>query len=158
DEALRETDGRDSPVVMIEEMYDSSLFRRLVHLLRLGVVEGDRFFAEDVLTGLDSLQGDLMMEVGRGADIDDIDIVAPDGLLPVRLASLPTPSIRELLQRPRLAATDHFERRLGLHIEKVRRLLPGIAVGLAHEIVADDRDIEFIHDNASISLRPSLCA
>src|SRR5688572_7612574 len=68
------------------EIYQSEHSRtpcRVGHLSRLGETHRHRFFAKDVLAGLECGQGHLAMKFWRRGDTDKVDIVAGHGLAPV---------------------------------------------------------------------------
>ena len=62
--------------------------RRLDQLGGAGGVERDRLLADDVLAGVERRAGQRQVQVVRGADVDDVDLVGGDQLLGAREAAL----------------------------------------------------------------------
>ena len=65
--------------------HDAPLARRLDHRVGLGERLCHRFLDEHVLAGRDRLEGDLAVKPHRGADVDDVDVVAGECLTEVNV-------------------------------------------------------------------------
>ena len=92
DEPLGQADGRHATVGEAHHRADArlrGLLGRGRHGLGLGDAVGERLLAEDVLAGLERLDGDLGVGVARGADVDQVDVGALDHRVPVGLDRLP---------------------------------------------------------------------
>lgn len=68
------------------------LFGGRRHRLGLGHRVGERLLAQHVLAGFEGGDGDLRMTVARGADVDELDVVAGDQGAPVGLGGGPAVS------------------------------------------------------------------
>jgi hypothetical protein len=145
DEALGQLNRRTAPVVEVDVVLALGRLGGLVHLLGLPIVHRHRLFAVDVLPGLGRLDHDVVVQPGRSGNVDDVDVLAPDDLAPVRLHLLPTPPLGESFQLLRVAPAGHLEHGLDGEVEEVLGLPPGVAVGFAHELVADDRHVHPFH-------------
>ncbi len=74
-------------------------------------------------------------------DVNDVDIVPFYDILPIGFRFLPPPAIGKFLQRFRMPAAHNFKHRFNIDIKKMRGLLPGIAVGFAHKLIAYHSDV-----------------
>ena len=113
------------------------------HLLGLLDGVGQRLLAQHVLAGLERGDGDLGVGVARGADVDEVDVVALDQPAPVGLGRAPSRAGRP---RPRRGSASRppSTRIAGSQrqVEEAGRGAPGLRVGGAHEGVADHADAE----------------
>ena len=91
DQLLGKSHGGGAAVVVIEVMKHTGFFGGIIHFLRLSVVERNGFFAEDRLAIFCSGDDDFLVQVGGGANIDDVHILAFDHFSPVALGFLPAP-------------------------------------------------------------------
>jgi hypothetical protein len=96
--------------------------------------------AEHHLAGLGGGDGDVVVRVVGRADVDRVDVVAFDQLLPVRLDRLVAPLVGEGLGLLRGAAAHGLEDRAVLQVEEVVGPLVAVGVGTAHEAVANQSD------------------
>jgi hypothetical protein len=113
----------------------------LEHFLCVGQSVGQRFFAQHVLSGLDSFDHHgLVEESGRG-HAHEVDVIALHQLLPVRLDAFPSEFVRE--------PSQVFLRILGAHsrhlddagkVIEAPRVPESVGMGCAHELVADQTD------------------
>ena len=106
DDVLRERDGRKEAVVIPDEIREARLFHGGDHLLALLAVERQGLFAEDYLTVLDALQGNLGVRVIGGADINSVDVGAGDELAPVGFVGGVAPLLGEVFHLGFIAAAD----------------------------------------------------
>jgi hypothetical protein len=142
DHLFGECHGRATAVVEIHRVFDAGLLHRGQHLFCFGQRERERLLAPHVLAGLGSGHGDVAMRVAGRRDVDDIDVFAADGVVPIGGRAFPTPPFGELAHRACVAAADHLHHRLGRQVEKAADGAPGLAVGLAHKLVADECNVE----------------
>lgn len=91
--------------------------------------------------------GDRAVRITRSANIDQVDAVVGDKVLPLRVGLLPTESASELLDIRTIKPTDRFHHGLGIHVKKLGYFQVGIRVGFAHELVAYEADINFLSHN-----------
>ena len=89
--------------------------------------------------------------VGRG-DVDDINVIALKQLAPVGLDGLVAPLVGEGLHRRRIAAADGLWDEFVGGGEEVVDLVEGVAVGAAHEAVADESDAELFLGHVTCAL------
>ncbi len=103
---------------------------------------------------------DVAMQCVRHSHVDQIDVVPADHPLPVPLHLLPSPAVRHLAQRPLIAAADDFPHGDVVGLKEKRHIVVRMAVGLAHEPVADQSHIHRLQvdtppSSGSITGRPS---
>jgi len=75
------------------------------HGIRVLRVERDRLFDEDVLTGLQSLDGGLRVQVGRIADVDHVDVRIGEQVVELAI-QLDAGEIHTFAARPKLPWID----------------------------------------------------
>src|ERR1041385_5840774 len=85
------------------------------------------------------------MGVPGRTNVNHVDVVPADDVLPVSRIVLPTKMIGDSLYFGFIAAADHFQFRLVRDIEEAAYLSPCIAMRPPHETVADHRDVQFVH-------------
>ena len=142
DELLGEHDGGAAAVVIPDHIGHAGLRDGLEHFFGLGSVEREGLFAEDHLAGLGGGDDLLGVEIVRRGDVDDVDVVARDELLPIGLDGLVAPFVGELLRFRGVAAADGLRDEFVGRGEEVINLMEGVAVSAAHEAVADETDTE----------------
>ncbi len=138
DHLLGERDGRCAAVIMIHIVQNTRLLGRVVHFLGLGVTQRDRFFTEDLLAISGSLDHNLLVQIGRGADVDDVDIRAFDDLFPIGRCFFPAPVLGKLAGSLLILSTGHLQNRVQTERKELRSRCPGIAVRFAHELGSND--------------------
>ena len=112
------------------------------HLLRLRHRVRQRLLAQHVLAGRERGEGDLVVGVARGADVDDVDAGILDQVLPASGVGGETVPFGGVGDRGLGAARDRVQHRGGRQIEEAMRGAPGMGVGGAHEAVADQADVQ----------------
>ena len=113
DKMLRQHDGRNTAVVMVEISRHARLPDGFSHRTGLRDIEGQRLLAEDLLAGPGCGECHLAVQGGWRGDVDDVDVVPGDHLLPVGGDLLPAPAIGERPQRRLIAADRDLQHRLG---------------------------------------------
>ena len=137
--------GRDAAVVEAGHRADApggGPRRRGRHGLGLGQRVGERLLAQHVLARLERRDGDLGVQVARRAHVHELDVVAFDQGVPVRVRGRPAEPARRGAHRGRVPAAQHGHGGLQRQVEHVRRGPPGLRVGRAHERVADHAHAE----------------
>ena len=142
DELLGQGDGGDAAVVVPDRVRHAGLLDRLDH--RRGLLEGPRqgLLAEDHLARLGRGDGDRGVRVVGRADVDRVDVLAVDQLMPVGLEGLVLPLVGERLRPLGGPAADGLEDGAVFQVEEVVDPLVGVRVRPAHEAVADQADIQ----------------
>src|SRR5829696_5930542 len=103
---------------------------------------GQWLLAEDVLAGLQGGDRDLGVAGARGADVDQVDVVALDQPLPVGLPGGPAEPAGRGRHGGGVPAADGGHPGREREVEDVADRPPGLGVGAAHERVADHPDPE----------------
>src|SRR5215831_15067832 len=103
-----------------------------------------RLFAKNYLLSLGCSHGYWHVSVARRADVDYVDILAMNYLLPVGCVLFPTISCGCLFDHSLVATANNLHNWFVWSIEDFAHLSPGIAVSSAHELIADHCDIEFL--------------
>jgi hypothetical protein len=96
------------------------------------------------------------MGVVRGTDIDQVDIVACDDVLPTRGILFPTELRRCRRDLGLTPPHQHLHHRLDRQIEKFAHLTVGVTVRFAHKLIADQGHIDFLLRHISISHQNSV--
>src|SRR5690606_28854326 len=99
--------------------------------------------AEDHLAVAGRLDGDLRVAVARRADVDDVDVLAPDDLAPVRGGFLPAALLGRRLDVLRGAAAEDLHPGRMLRVEEPGDLTVRVAVRPSHEGIANQRNIQW---------------
>ena len=86
------------------------------------------------------------MQVGGGADIDDVDIRPLDDLFPVRFGFFPAPIVGKFTGAGWVLTAGNFEHRLEPDFKEFGRIGPGVAVGFTHKFGADDGHVYGFHE------------
>ncbi len=102
-------------------------------------ISGERLFADDVLAALHGLDDHRSMQVGRRADVDDIDLVVTDNLAvaPISFGDVVAASEIDDMVAARRHGRD-------LDIDAVNAFV-GIHVQLRNEAAAHKSDLDFRH-------------
>ena len=82
------------------------------------------------------------VEFVGGGDVDDVNIIAGDEFFPIGLDGFVAPLVGELLRLRGVATADGLRDEFVAGGEEVVNLMEGVAVGAAHEAVADEADAE----------------
>jgi hypothetical protein len=112
------------------------------HLLGLGHGVRQRLLAQHVLAGGECGEGDLVVGVARGADVDDVDLGVLDEVLPAGGAGGEPVLLRGVGDRGLGAARDGVQHRGGRQVEEPVCGAPGMGMGGAHEAVADEAHVQ----------------
>ena len=121
-----------------------------------GIIEGtgQGFLAGDVLAGFEHGDRLVAMDIVGGADIDQVDLRVFGDVLPARCEVLPAPFGREVFELSCVAGADQTAMRDPGEIEEVGYLGVGIAMGAAHEFLADQGDVaDLWHDQTGTERR-----
>ena len=144
DQLLGEGDRGDAAVVVPHHVRHPGRLDRGHHLAPLGHVHRQRLLAQNRFAGGGRGQRDLLVQVVRGADIDDVDVFALDQLAPVGLGRFVPPLGGELLDLALVAGARGLEHDLVLGREELADLLVRVRVGPAHEPVPDHADAQLL--------------
>ena len=143
DDPPRQGHRGDAPVVVGHHVLDLGFLHRGEHGPGFGKVVGQRFLAEQVLAVLGRGDGDVGMGVPRRGHVDEVDVLTLHQTLPARFDLLPAELIGRGLHGLLVAAAKGFHHRHRPGIgEEEAHVLVGVAVGLAHELVADESDVD----------------
>ena len=144
DQLTRQRERRHPAVVEADHRADAALGRggrRGHHRHALVDRVGQRLLDQHVLARLERRDRDLGVAVAGGADVDDVDVVAPDHRAPVGGRLGPAVAGRRLLDGLLVAADQHLLAHRRRAVEGAD-VAPRVGVGLAHERVADHGDTE----------------
>ncbi len=98
-----------------------------------------------MLASLRGGDGHLGVNVVAGRDINEADVLTLDELSVVEFVLLPAELPLSLAHALFVAAAYGLHNGAELHIREVERHIPeGLAVGLAHEFVADKADVDLL--------------
>ena len=145
-ELVGEGDRRHASVV---EPHEGPAHRgggRRRHRLGVGERAGERLLAGDVLAGLEGGDRLLGVDVVRRGDVDEVDVVGGDRGAPVGGRPGPAPAGGEGRQLVGVAGAHEVHRRRGIDVEEVAHVRPGVGVGAAHELGADEGDVDRVHE------------
>jgi hypothetical protein len=138
-----ESDGGDAAIGVPDEGFAfRMLFCGIVHYFCFGEGAGEGFFAGDVFAGGEGGESHFEMPIVGGGDVDEINFWVGDGLLPVGGGILPVPFFLEALEFGGVAAADGMHDWVGCEIEEFVHFQIGVAVGTAHEFLADEADVD----------------
>src|SRR5215213_403950 len=151
-EPLRELHRRYPPVVVADHAHRARTPGGLHHLPGLDEGVGERLLAEDVLSGLESGHGELVVGVAGRRNVHQLYVVALQHTRIVRLVALPAQSVGRGPDGFLVPAADGAHSRRGVHVEKARDLPVGVRVGPAHEPVAHESHADLAHTSASSHL------
>ena len=154
DQLLRQAHRRAAAVVVVDVVRDAFLLGQLVHLLRL--LRGSWPAASRRRCACppapppwryrsEGTAGALMSTMSTSSRWTIFFQSASVFSQPQRSAN----AFRDSWCR----AAGDLQHGLRLHVEEQGRLLPGVGVGLAHELVADDPDVQLLHDPPPTSPR-----
>ena len=101
-------DSRTPSVVVVEVVDNAGIVGCFIHLFRLGIAQGDRLLAKDVLAGLGRCNRDIVVERLRYSNVHDVDVVPLHDFRPVCLDLGPTPPLGEFSQWSLVPATRHL--------------------------------------------------
>ena len=101
-----------------------------------------QLFAEDHFAGLGTGESDFAVGVVGGANVDGINIVAFDDFAPIGFHVVVAPGFGEGFGVLFVASADDLEVDLVIVFEEMLGLKVGVGVGLAHESVTDDCEID----------------
>ena len=146
DQLLGQDDCRRVPIVVRHHVSDAGFLDSVEHRPCLVGVARQRFLADDVLAGLRRRDCDLRMAVVRRADVDDVDVVALDDILPARRKLLELQAISGSRGQVVADVDDHLANRQRGRFEVERHGGIGKRMSLAHEARPNHCDIEFLHD------------
>ena len=149
---LRQHDRRRPPVVVAEHVDDAGLLHRRQHLLGFGDRVGQRFLAEHHLARLGRGDGDFGVAVARRADVDDVDVLPVDDLVPVGRGFFPAELIGRSPDGVGGAAAEDLHPRRMLGREEPADLTVRVAVRPSHECIANQRDIQRCHRRTMLVL------
>ena len=142
---VRERHGRATAVVEPDEGADAllgSLGGGIAHGAGLGQGAGERLLAGHVLAGGQGGDGNLGMDVVGGAVVDQAHLGVGKQVLPVVRAALPAPALGEFGHVLDLGPGHGPHVDVHGQVEELGRGHPRVAVGLAHELGADESDAE----------------
>ena len=142
DELFGEDDGGATAVVIPDHVGHAGLLDGLEHFFGFLAVEAEGLFAEDHLAGFGGGDDLFGVEIVGGGDVDDVDIIAGDEFFPIGLDGFVAPLVGELLRLRGVATADGLRDEFVAGGEEVVNLMEGVAVGAAHEAVADEADAE----------------
>ena len=131
-------------------MLDAGFLDGAQHLFGVGERIGQRLLADDVLAGLGSRDGLGSVHVARGRNVDHVDVLALDHLPPVSLNLLPTKLPGRCFHAGPVAPADHLQARRHLARKESAHLPVGIRVSFAHELVAEQANIDFTHASSPL--------
>ena len=149
-------DRRSETVVEADLMLDFRLFGGGEHLARVRRVQRERLLRENVLSCFGSGERDFLVYVRRRGDVDNVDVVARDELLPRGLAVLPAELLAALLDPFGVATADCLLDDIGGGVKEHRELCQSVRMSLAHEFVSDQTYIDFLFHNRDRSFRKFL--
>src|SRR5438132_534088 len=113
----------------------------VAHLAGIVKRTGQWLFTRYIFAGLEGGDGHLGVGVVGAGDIDEVDVGVGDGSLPVGFVVAPAPAVFEGFELLGISADDGVHHRLGWEVEKLVNFEESVAVGAAHELVADQADI-----------------
>ncbi|MNC41382.1 hypothetical protein D3C75_901480 [compost metagenome] len=142
---LRQPDRRRKPVIETNHMSDSCSIGSIQHFAGICQIQRQRLLTENMLACLSRRQGDLLMRITRSVDIDEINIIPGDQLLPVRYTFRPAQLISRCSHRFGIPAANNGHLRLQSLREEHRQTAVGVTVGLAHKFVADHSNTKLFH-------------
>src|SRR5215218_4629255 len=151
-EPLRELHRRNAPVVVADHAHRARTPGGLHHLPGLDEGVGERLLAEDVLSGLESGHGELVVGVAGRRNVHQLYVVALQHTRIVRLVALPAQSVGRGPDGFLVPAADGAHSRRGVHVEKARDLPVGVRVSPAHEPVPHESHADLAHTSASSHL------
>jgi hypothetical protein len=150
DDSLGQHHRRDAAVVVAEHVHHAGFLHRRQHRLGFGHRVGQGLLAQNRLAGLGGGDGDLGVAVTRGADVHQVDVVAPHDLAPVGGGLLPAEARRRLRHRRGVPSAQHLHAWREPRRHERPHLAVGVAMGPAHELVADEGDVELLHGLAPL--------
>ena len=103
---------------------------------------GQRLFTDDVFSGIQRGNGDLLVGTPRGAHVDDVDVVTGDHRSPVRFRRLPSIFGGSRRDGLLIAATDDTHIDVDPEVEDAAHGAPGVRVHRPHEGVPDHADTQ----------------
>ena len=130
----------NAPVVVHDEVAHARTLHGGKHLLGLVQGVGQRLLADDVLAGLSGGHGHGAVHVAGRNHVNDVNIVACHDRLPVRGGLLPAEGVARLFGLVGVAPADHNLLEPGSVREVHVDVAIALAVGLAHELCAEQRD------------------
>ena len=137
DHFLRQRDRRDAPVIVADHVDDFGFLHGGQHRLGLFYIQRQRLFAQNVFPVSRGGDGNLRVQMIRRADVHNVNQWRLNDFLPVFRGVLPAELRPGRLHACGIASANGMQFDIGLEIEEMRRLPPGIRVRLAHEAVAD---------------------
>src|SRR5690606_10566881 len=146
DHSFSQCNRRNPPVVVVQIMGDLIFLTYAQHIFGLLSIHGHRFFAENMLPRTSGGKGNLVMEVLRRGNVNDVNIIALNNFPPVGSDLLPAPFGCKRGQITFMAATSDFQYRLYRGVEKQGGFQPRITMRPAHELITDDAYIYRFHD------------
>ena len=153
DELVGEGDGGDAAVGVPDERFALfGFFGGVAHLAGVAQGGGKGLFAGDVFAGFEGGEGDVEVLVVGGGDVDEVDVRIGDGVFPVCGCVLPAPAGFEGFEGCGVAGADGVHDGVAGEVEEFRGFEEGVAVGAAHEFLADEADGcgELVHRSGSV--------
>ena len=103
---------------------------------------GQRLFTDDVFSGIQRGNGDLLVGTPRGAHVDDVDVVTGDHRSPVRFRRLPSVFRGSRRDGLLITAADDTHVHVDPEVEDAAHGAPGVRVHRPHEGVPDHADTQ----------------
>ena len=122
------------------------------HRLCIAEGPGERLLTGDVLARLEGGDRLLGMDVVRGGDVDEADLIGGDCRMPVGRVVLPAPSLGELSELGIVAGDDGVHLRHWVDGEELADVEPGVRMGATHELRTDQRDVDMARHDTSVLL------
>ena len=146
DQLLGQRHRRHTSIVVPNGIGDSCFFDRSDHLFAFSCIESQRLFTQNHLARFGGRDCDLGMRIVWRADVDGVDVVAGDQLLPVGFDRFVLPLVGESLFVLGVSTADCFQDWSQSEFRKeVVDPLVSIAMRSAHESIADQSDIQVFH-------------
>ncbi len=142
DQLLHQGKSREVPVVEADRGRHDRPSDRVGGPQCTGVVGGQRLLAQHGLAGRSGGFDDLRMGARRRAHVDDVHVAGLDHLAPVRHGALDPVQRGRALDRGTITPADQTEPWPHGQLADVWGERVAVAVGLAHQSVADDPDAD----------------
>src|SRR4029077_3139069 len=116
--------GRSPAIVVTKHVDAGTAADRIEHTLGFGERVGERLFAEDNLLSFSGGNRDWHMQIARRADVDNVNVLALDDLLPGSRMLQPAIFLGRALDRRFVASTNDLHYRIEWDIEESAHLPP----------------------------------
>ena len=116
------------------------------HFACVGEIQCQRLFAEDVLAVFRSGDGDNLVHIRRGGNVNDVDIVTLHEGFPRGFVACPAELLCRLSDPFLVTAADGLHADFRAAVKEHRQTRDGVRVRLAHEFVANQTEVELFHN------------